>query len=319
MPPEITHGDSLDAYGSWTDPTLILSDGAYGIGGFDGDPPDPSGLVKWYEPHIRLWSQRARSETTLWFWNTELGWATVHPLLASHGWVYEQLVTWDKGMSHVAGNVNSKTIRSLPVVTEVCGLYRRPSEIKLTDGTFRDVKSWLRSEWLRTGLPMSETNVACGVKNAATRKYFALDDSWYPPPPDVFSHLISYANSHGDPNGKPYFQGDWKHIRGKWNHIHGITNVWSHPPMRSGRSSHPNQKPDHIIRQQILLTTDPGDVVWEPFGGTCPAARMASSLGRHGYAAEVSKRFYEVALELAGMSKCQESEPTTIERLFGHD
>ena len=50
----------------------------------------------------------------LWFWNTEVGWATVHPLLVASGWDYLQVITWDKGVAHIAGNVNGKTIRRFP-------------------------------------------------------------------------------------------------------------------------------------------------------------------------------------------------------------
>ena len=133
--PHIFLGDSLTHYSSWPDPLTIISDGAYGIGGFSGDPTTPDALPGWYEPHVRVWSDRSNPQTTLWFWNTEVGWASVHPLLVAYGWVYEQLVTWDKGIGHVAGNVNSRTIRSLPVVTEVCARYTRPPVLYKDGGT----------------------------------------------------------------------------------------------------------------------------------------------------------------------------------------
>ena len=53
---------------------------------FPGDPPTPEELPEWYEPHIMAWSDRAVPLTTLWFWNTEIGWANVHPLLVKYGW-----------------------------------------------------------------------------------------------------------------------------------------------------------------------------------------------------------------------------------------
>ena len=43
------------------------------------------------------WSRRASPQTTLWFWNTELGWATVHPLLLAQGWEFRNCHIWDKG------------------------------------------------------------------------------------------------------------------------------------------------------------------------------------------------------------------------------
>lgn len=122
------------------------------------------GLVDWYAPHVAQWSKRAKPSTSLWFWNTEVGWATVHPLLEANGWEYVQLVTWDKGLSHIAGNVNGNTIRQFPVVTEVSALYRRRLTLPTEDGGVLGVQQWLRAEWRRSGLPLCRANEACGVK-----------------------------------------------------------------------------------------------------------------------------------------------------------
>src|SRR5690349_2763571 len=108
----------------------------------------------------------ATPASTLWFWNTELGWASVHPVLAEHGWDYVQLVVWDKGLAHIAGNVNGRTIRQFPVVTEVCAFYQRTFTITGPDGPMPP-KQWVRHEWARSGLSLQRANEACGVKNAA--------------------------------------------------------------------------------------------------------------------------------------------------------
>ena len=54
----IHNGDALDAYESWDAPNTIISDGAYGVGGFPGDPRTPENLGDWYAPHIEAWSKR---------------------------------------------------------------------------------------------------------------------------------------------------------------------------------------------------------------------------------------------------------------------
>ncbi|MEQ9357188.1 hypothetical protein [Coleofasciculus chthonoplastes] len=41
---------------AWQAPTVIISDGAYGLGLFPGDPPTPADLADWYAPHIKAWS-----------------------------------------------------------------------------------------------------------------------------------------------------------------------------------------------------------------------------------------------------------------------
>jgi len=304
--------DALDRYPCWPTPTVIVSDGAYGVGGFPGDPPTPDGLAAWYEPHVAAWTLYSSPETTLWFWGTEIGWATVHPVLAQYGWTYRACHTWDKGIAHIAGNVNSKTIRRFPVVTEVCVQYVRNVQLTTGDGQTLPMQQWLRQEWKRTGLPLSKTNEACGVKNAATRKYFTADHLWYFPPPELMEKLAVYANRHGKPTRHPYFSLDgkvmltaeeWTRMRPRWNHTHGVTNVWSEPAVRgaerlkdhNAQILHGNQKPLRLIERIIRASSDPEDVVWEPFGGLCSIAVASLRTGRRCYSAERIGEYYQLA------------------------
>ncbi len=321
----VFRGDALDAYTGWPAPSVIISDGAYGVGGFPGDLRTTDGLAKWYAPHIESWSRRAVPSSTLWFWNTELGWANVHPMLAEHGWDYVQTIVWDKGIGHIAGNVNGDTIRQFPVVSEICAFYRRRLEFPAFDGRTMAAKQWLRHEWLRAGLPLYLANKACGVANAATRKYLTQDWLWYLPPPEKMHRLVRYANQYGSPEGAPYYSLDgvspvtgqeWANLRDRWHHVHGLTNVWSSPPLngqerykgngvrsaprvhRAGRNAavHLNQKPLEFMRRIITAVTDPGDVVWEPFGGLCTAVVAAVESGRRGFAAERVEHFADLAI-----------------------
>jgi hypothetical protein len=311
---QIEMADVLECYRdrAWPAPTVIVSDGAYGVGGFPGDPPTPEGLVDWYALHVAAWSHYALPETTLWFWGTEVGWATVHPLLTQYGWEYRTLHIWDKGVAHVAGNVNGKSIRRFPIVTEVCAQYVREVRLPTPAGQFLPMQQWLRQEWLRTGLPLSKTNEACGVRNAATRKYFTQDHLWYYPPPEMMQRLVEYANKYGRPTEYPYFSIDgkspvtieqWSRLRAKWNHIHGVTNVWREPAVRgfermkdgNAKCLHGNQKPLKLIERIISASSDVGDVVWEPFGGLCSVAVASLRTGRRCYSAEINSEYHRLA------------------------
>lgn len=328
MPLTLVEDDAVAAYPGWRAPDVIVSDGAYGVGGFPGDPRSPDGLAEWYAPHVAGWSEAAKPSTVLWFWCTEVGWVNVHPLLVASGWEYVQTVTWDKGVGHVAGNVNGRTIRRFPVVTEVCVLYTRT--VRLGPDAL-PVRDWLRDEWVRTGLPWRAANIACGVANAATRKYLTADDAWYPPSGDMVSRLAGYANEHGEAVGRPYFDlvtalrrnsghdgcaetgadggrgGEdvsavWDALRYSWTHTHGLTNVWAVPALRgservrvNGRTVHANQKPVELMRRILHATAAPGAVVWEPFGGLVTASVVASAMGCDAYAAESNPVFAAAA------------------------
>jgi len=306
-------------YKSWPRPTCIVSDGPYGVSGFPGDAHRPDTLAEWYEPHIRAWSRAATPETTLWFWCTEVGWAMVHPILVSNGWEYRCCNIWDKGLSHVAGNANTQTLRMYPVVTEVCVHYVKAATFKSGERLI-SMQDWLRQEWRRTGLPFTVSNEACGVRNAATRKYLTADHLWYYPPPEAFTKLAEYANTHGDSAGKPYFSLDgkspistrqWAKMRAKFSCEVGITNVWRQPQVNGAEriqgsrigmkykysSLHGSQKPIKFIERTIRASTEEGDVVWEPFGGLCPGAVVSHDLGREYHAAEIIPEFYAAAVE----------------------
>jgi DNA methylase len=318
-------GDALDAYATWPPPAVIISDGAYGVRGFHGDIIGVGGLAEWYRPHVEAWARHAAPATTLWFWNTELGWATVHPLLIGSGWDYVQLVIWDKGVGHVAGNVNGQTIRRYPVVTEVCAFYQRRFEVHGAGGSM-PVQQWIRYDWLRSGLPLSRANTACGVRNAATRKYLTQDWLWYWPPGEMIERLARYANQHGAAAGWPYYSLDgrgpvtakeWDALRYTWRHAHGLTNVWRLAPLHGAErikgtmrraaprvyrpgslsAAHLNQKPLEFMRRIVHAVTEAGGVVWEPFGGLASASVAAVELGRFACVAETDHEFGDIAAQ----------------------
>lgn len=299
--------NALDCYTFWPTPAVIISDGAYGIEGFPGDPRSVAELADWYEEHIRAWTSASTGQTTLWFWNTEIGWATVHPILAQYGWEYRGCNIWDKGKSHIAGNVNTKTMRKFPQTTEVCVHYVKPQKFVFADELV-SMQDWLRSEWLRTGLPLYKTNEACGVANAATRKYFTSCHLWYFPPIEMFTKIVAYANLHGISEGKPYFSLDgktplssdeWESMRPTFDLPFATTNVWNVQQLRGrerekqeGKAIHYNQKPIEIMSMIIAASSKKNDVVWEPFGGLGSASLAALFLERRAFCSEIDSELY---------------------------
>lgn len=304
-------GDSLEQYHTWETPTVIVSDGGYGVLGFEGDTSDHLGLPAWYENHVANWSKHATPATTLWFWNSEIGWAAVHPILEKHGWRYINANIWNKGKGHIAGNINTAKIRRFPVVSEVCVQYVYEARINGLE-----LKKWLLQEWKRSGLPARKANEACGVADAATRKYLDQGHLWYYPPPEMFVKMQQYANKHGNPSGRPYFSIDgkrpgtanqWSVLRSKFYCPHGFTNVWDRSALRgaerfkingnTGKAIHLNQKPLDLMTMIIKASSDVGDVVWEPFGGLFTACLAARNIGRRAFGAEIDPMYFHYAVK----------------------
>ena len=230
-------------------------------------------------------------------------------MLERHGFRYVNANVWNKGMAHVAGNVNTGRIRRFPVVSELCVQYVFEARL---DGL--SLKAWLLREWRRTGLTLREANTACGLKDAAVRKYLVQSHLWYFPPEAMFERLVSHANAHGRPEGRPYFSLDgarsmtgveWSQQRSKFRCPHGVTNVWDRATLHgserisapNGRAVHLNQKPLELIERLVRASTDEGDVVWEPFGGLFTGALAARRLGRRAHACELDATYFHYGLQ----------------------
>lgn len=177
-------------------------------------------------------------------------------------------------------------------------------------------------------MPLSKTNEACGVRNAATRKYFTQCHLWYFPPADKMIALAKYASEHGKATDRPYFsldgknplsEGQWEQLRAKWNHSYSVTNVWSEPAVRGServkadglKAFHANQKPLKLMRRIVEASSDKGDVVWEPFGGLCSGSVAAFQAGRSAYAAELIPAFFEAASD-----RLSQLRPNSFSRIY---
>ncbi|MCU0499493.1 MAG: site-specific DNA-methyltransferase [Anaerolineae bacterium] len=83
-----------------------------------------------------------------------------------------------------------------------------------------------------------------------------------------------------------------------WTDIHRIRHS-------KRRDPHPCQLPIHLIERLILMTTDEGDVVLDPFMGTGTTAIAAKQLKRHYIGIELDAVYEQIALK-----KIEAAQPT---------
>jgi site-specific DNA-methyltransferase (adenine-specific) len=55
-----------------------------------------------------------------------------------------------------------------------------------------------------------------------------------------------------------------------------------------------------VAARKNSAVTEPGDVIWEPFGGLCSASVAAAALGRRAFAAEIDPAFADLAAQRGG-------------------
>jgi len=62
-----------------------------------------------------------------------------------------------------------------------------------------------------------------------------------------------------------------------------------------GRNKHPARFPIELPKFFIMFLTDPGDVVFDPFGGSCATGKAAEELGRRWFTSEVNEYYVETS------------------------
>ena len=101
----------------------------------------------------------------------------------------------------------------------------------------------------------------------------------------------------GNGNGKP--RENWK------PHPLGAKpkDVFDIPTTCNGmgeKTPHPTQKPEELVRKLVLASSDPGNLVLDPFSGSGTTATVAEQLGRRWLACDNNQQYNEWAIQRLG-------------------
>jgi len=82
-------------------------------------------------------------------------------------------------------------------------------------------------------------------------------------------------------------------------------NVWTIPRVRyrmDEYEEHPSQKPQSLLERIVLASSNPGEVVLDPFSGTFTTSAVAQRLGRRSIGIEVEEQYVKVGLRRLGLA-----------------
>ncbi len=103
-----------------------------------------------------------------------------------------------------------------------------------------------------------------------------------------------------DDNGSPK---DWQdgyrltHPSNLWTDL--TVPFWSMPE----NTDHPTQKPEKLIAKLVLASSNPGDVVFDPFLGSGTTAVVATKLGRRALGVEVDRHYACLAMKRLALAR----------------
>ena len=106
-----------------------------------------------------------------------------------------------------------------------------------------------------------------------------------------------YADAGGMSHDLAVYPQDWE----VWNDSR-VCGTFKERLMKPDGTAHPCQLPLSIVKRAIRASSNPGDLVTDPFCGTGTTPYAAKELGRHYLAMEMSQSYYDVSTErLAGL------------------
>jgi adenine-specific DNA-methyltransferase len=89
-------------------------------------------------------------------------------------------------------------------------------------------------------------------------------------------------------------------------------NVWYFPRVRyrmDEYEEHPAQKPEALLERIILASSNPGDIVLDPFAGTFTTCAVAKRLGRRSVGIEINFDYVKIGIRRLGIAKEINGEP----------
>lgn len=82
-------------------------------------------------------------------------------------------------------------------------------------------------------------------------------------------------------------------------------NVWDFSRVRfkmDEYENHPTQKPEALLERIIKASSNPGDVVLDPFSGSFTTSAVAVRLGRVGVGIDLNEEYFEIGLRRTGIA-----------------
>jgi len=116
--------------------------------------------------------------------------------------------------------------------------------------------------------------------------------------------IAPYTRGDGSPKGwDETAQGRFRltHPSNFWSDI--TVPFWSMPE----NTDHPTQKPEKLLAKLILASTNPGELVFDPFAGTGSALAAAKKLGRRFFGVEIEKQFCLLAAKRLHLAETDKS------------
>ena len=198
------------------------------------------------------------------------------PILQELGFSLRQQIILDKGMKAVAGRA-TKNYKMFPNVTE--------SILFLVKDNKDFSRKLLKEQQKKLGLKAKEINEALGVKSNGGGMwsiYTGVNICKQFPTKELWEKLEKILQ----------FSYPYEKIAQTFNPQLGVTDVWTDIDFYAEKRYHPTQKPLKLIERIIKTSSNPGDLILDPFGGSGSTLIASQLNNRSSILIELDKEYY---------------------------
>ena len=237
--------------------------------------------LAWFKPIIQEVARISKHSCSLWLFGYAYQLSYLIPIVEAQGVTYRQHITIDKGLRSVAGRTSNK-LKMFPTATEYVVYFHKESR-----GLIRE---YLQRKQVECKLSSKDINLHLGkaINGGGTWSTIA----------GVKQKNIQYPTREDWDKLGELFGGmsmNYNDIVFKFNPIQGLTDVWTDINFYDTKypKKHPTQKPFKLIERLLLCSTDEGDVVLDPFMGSCMTGLVCKKHGRHFIGCEKEETYAE--------------------------
>jgi site-specific DNA-methyltransferase (adenine-specific) len=289
---EIIQNDCLDALPNIADKSvdLVIADPPYWkviSEKWDYQWRTEEDYVKWSLKWIEEVSRILRYGGTFYLFGYFRTLAHLIPHLSTFELDLRQQILVDKGMRAVSGRATKK-YRLFPNTTE--------SILFITKENRTFIKPFLKERQVALGLSSKEINEALGVKSNGGGMwsiYTGKNVCEQFPTKKLWEKLQKVLD----------FELEYGKVAQTFNPQMGLTDIWRDIDFYKENRVHPTQKPLKLIKRLIQASSDKGDLVLDPFGGSGATAIAALQLERDFIIIEQDEKYYMDILDRIGQVK----------------
>ena len=201
--------------------------------------------------------------------------ALMLPMLKDIGFSLRQQIVIDKGMKAVAGRA-TKNYKMFPCTTE--------SALFLIKDNIPFSRFVLKTRQTELGLTSRQINESLGVKTNGGGMwsiYTGKNVCEQFPTKEIWDKLQTTLD----------FKMPYEKVAQTFNPQPGFTDVWNDIDFYSEKRIHPTQKPLKLIERIVSASSNPDDLVLDPFAGSGSTLIACEKLGRNCVTIEMDEKY----------------------------